>query len=78
MDSSSREYRQLYEKIKIIKNKMYDLEEQRKVLINTLKEDFLVNDDIVFLDEFENMKTNNNQIINELTNTIMPNINNKI
>lgn len=78
MDSSSREYRQLYEKIKIIKNKMYDLEEQRKVLINTLKEDFLVNDDIVFLDEFENMKTNNNQIINEFTNTIMPNINNKI
>ncbi len=78
MDNQSVKYKQLYEKVKILRNKLYDLEEQRTMLRNTVKEAILINDEIIFKDKFDNIKSSNNKIINEITNTVIPNISNKL
>lgn len=71
-------YRQLREKLYNIKNKLNILDDVYDDLNILMKETLLIDDQVVNEDIFKSLKTDNKKIINELTNTIIPQINNKI
>ena len=71
-------YRNLQQKLYIIKNKLNDLETEYENLILNTKKNILINNKIIFENDFENINRKFKRIKQDTINEIIPNINNKL
>lgn len=71
-------YRNLRSNLYNIRNKLNDLVDIHNGTYKNLKETIIIDNKIPEEDEFFEFKKNNQQIINELNNIVIPNINNRI
>ena len=72
------EYIILRDKMNVIKKNLIELEDIYEDLIINIKDGFIINNKIIFEDEFDKIKQDLNNIKEETTNEIIPTINNKI
>ena len=72
------EYIILRDKMNVIKKNLIELEDIYEDLIINIKDGFMINDKIIFEDEFNKIKTDQNNIKEETINELIPTINNKI
>ena len=72
------EYIILRDKMNVIKKNLIELEDIYEDLIINIKDGFMINDKIIFEDEFNKLKTDLNNIKEETINELIPTINNKI
>lgn len=72
------EYIILRDKMNVIKKNLIELEDIYEDLIINIKDGFMINDKIIFEDEFNKLKTDINNIKEETINELIPTINNKI
>ena len=72
------DYIVLRDKMNVIKKKLIELEDIYEDLIINIKDGFIINNKIIFEDEFDKIKQDLNNIKEETTNEIIPTINNKI
>mgnify|MGYP003291946500 CR=1 FL=1 len=72
------EYIILRDKMNVIKKNLIELEDIYEDLIINIKDGFMINDKIIFEDDFNKLKTDINNIKEETINEIIPTINNKI
>lgn len=72
------EYIILRDKMNVIKKKLIELEDIYEDLIINIKDGFMINDKIIFEDDFNKIKTDLNNIKEETINELIPTINNKI
>lgn len=61
-----------------IKNDLLDLEDYCNTSEAAIKSCLLINNDIYFRDKFQSIKEVPNNVVLELTNSIIPNVTNKI
>lgn len=72
------EYIILRDKMNVIKKNLIELEDIYEDLIINIKDGFMINDKIIFEDDFNKLKTDLNNIKEETINELIPTINNKI
>lgn len=72
------EYIILRDKINVIKKNLIELEDIYEDLIINIKDGFMINDKIIFEDDFNKIKTDLNNVKEETINEIIPTINNNI
>ena len=72
------EYIILKDKMNVIKKNLIELEDIYEDLIINIKDGFMINDKIIFEDDFNKLKTDLNNIKEETINELIPTINNKI
>lgn len=72
------EYIILRDKMNVIKKNLIELEDIYEDLIINIKDGFMINDKIIFEDDFNKIKTDLNNIKEETINELIPTINNKI
>ena len=72
------EYIILRDKMNVIKKNLIELEDIYEDLIINIKDSFMINDKIIFEDDFNKIKTDLNNIKEETINELIPTINNKI
>ena len=72
------EYIILRDKMNVIKKNLIELEDIYEDLIINIKDGFMINNKIIFEDDFNKLKTDLNNIKEETINEIIPTINNKI
>lgn len=72
------EYIILRDKMNVIKKNLIELEDIYEDLIINIKDSFMINDKIIFEDDFNKIKTDLNNIKEETINEIIPTINNNI
>ena len=72
------EYIILRDKMNVIKKNLIELEDIYEDLIINIKDGFMINDKIIFEDDFNKIKIDLNNIKEETINEIIPTINNKI
>ena len=68
----------LRDKMNVIKKNLIELEDIYEDLIINIKDGFMINDKIIFEDEFNKIKTDLNNIKEETINELIPTINNNI
>ena len=78
MDEMSQKYRILNNKLVIIKNKLEILEEEYNDLNRIIKETLLIDDKLIEEDRFSSIINDNQKILNELTNVVIPMVNSKM
>lgn len=71
-------YRQLLNKLYRIRNKYQELDRAFDDLNSSIKENLIVDGEIIVVDSFNNIKNTVNSLENELANNIIPNVSNKI
>lgn len=71
-------YRQLLNKLYRIKSKYKELDSTFDDLNSSIKENLIVDGEIIVVDSFNNIKNTVNSLENELANNIIPNVSNKI
>lgn len=71
-------YRQLLNKLYYIKTKYHELDKTFDDLKVSLKENLVIDEEIVVDDSFNNIKSTVNSLENELVNNIIPNVSNRI
>ncbi len=71
-------YRQLLNKLYRIRNKYQELDRAFDDLNSSIKENLIVDGEIIVVDSFNNIKSTVNSLENELANNIIPNVSNKI
>ncbi len=71
-------YRQLLNKLYRIKSKYKELDSAFDDLNSSIKENLIVDGEIIVVDSFNNIKNTVNSLENELANNIIPNVSNKI
>ena len=72
------EYIILRDKMNVIKKNLIELEDIYEDLIINIKDGFMINNKIIFEDDFNKLKTDLNNIKEETINELIPTINNKI
>ena len=72
------EYIILRDKMNVIKKNLIELEDIYEDLIINIKDGFMINDKIIFEDDFNKIKIDLNNIKEETINELIPTINNKI
>ena len=72
------EYIILRDKMNVIEKNLIELEDIYEDLIVNIKDGFMINDKIIFEDEFKKIKNDLNNIKEETINEIIPTINNNI
>ena len=72
------EYIILRDKMNVIKINLIELDDIYEDLIINIKDGFMINDKIIFEDDFNKIKTDLNNIKEETINELIPSINNKI
>ena len=72
------EYIILRDKMNVIKKNLIELEDIYEDLIMNIKDGFMINDKIIFEDDFNKIKTDLNNIKEETINELIPTINNNI
>ena len=70
--------RQLLNKLYRIRNKYQELDRAFDDLNSSIKENLIVDGEIIVVDSFNNIKNTVNSLENELANNIIPNVSNKI
>ena len=73
-----RKYRYLYSNVCHIRNELYDIGDTYKDLKNSLKKSLLIDGNIPDADIFAKMQNDTNGVINELNNTVLPRITQKM
>ena len=71
-------YRQLLNKLYRIRNKYQELDRAFDDLNSSIKENLVVDGEIVVGSSFNNIKNTTNSLENELVNNIIPNVSNRI
>ena len=71
-------YRQLLNKLYRIRNKYQELDRAFDDLNSSIKENLVVDGEIVVESSFNNIKNTTNSLENELVNNIVPNVSNRI
>lgn len=71
-------YRQLLNKLYRIRNKYQELDRAFDDLNSSIKENLVVDGEIVVESSFNNIKNTTNSLENELVNNIIPNVSNRI
>ena len=71
-------YRQLLNKLYRIRNKYQELDRAFDDLNSSIKENLIVDGEIIVVDSFNNIKSTVNSLENELANNIIPNVSNRI
>lgn len=71
-------YRILKSKLVIIKNKLNNLQDEYNDLNAILKETLLIDENILEKDKLNSIINDNQSILNELTNVIIPTVNSKM
>lgn len=73
-----RQYKFLKNKVYNLRNNLTELDGLYNELEALMKQNFLINNDIPYRDNINELKTIKNQIRNEIQNVIIPSINSKI
>ncbi len=73
-----RQYKILKNKVYNLRNNLAELDDLYNELEALMKQNFLINNDIPYRDNINELKTIKNQIRNEIQNVIIPSINSKI
>lgn len=73
-----RKYIKLRSNLYNIKNKLIDLQDDYNYLTSITKQSLLIDNEMVDENLFKNLNSNNKNVIKELTNVVIPRVNNKI
>ena len=68
----------LLEKLKEIKNTFIELDDLSHELFIDLKKNFVIDDKMIFEEEFDSLNNSFNEIKNELINEAIPSVNNRL